>query len=102
GVGRRVEKHQLDALAREKLACLARALRRVDEPRRDDLGTEPAQLLFDPPLVALEPLAQTLELRPVGVEADPEEADAGHCASAWTAAAWRLAPALRRRVRARR
>ena len=75
GVGRRVEHDQLDPARGEPLPGLARGLRGIDEAGRDDLGPEVGELRLEPEPVALEPLAQPLELRPVRGEADPEDAD---------------------------
>ena len=105
GVGRGVEHDQLDAARRERLARLARGLRRVDEPGRDDVGAELGELRLEPALVALEPLAQPVELRPVRRQADPEDADPRlrHAASAAAASSRRRrARALRSLRRPRR
>ena len=74
-VRRRVEEHEIDARAGEQLAGDPRTLGRVDEPGRDDLDAQAGKTLLDASLICLEPLAQSLELRPVGSETDPEDAD---------------------------
>ena len=82
------------------VACLACALGRVDQPRGDDVGTEPAELLLESALIPLQPLVETLELRPVRRQADAEHADARAQASD-ASPACRRALMLRRRNRAR-
>ena len=76
-VRRRVEHDEVDACRGERRAGLSRCLRRIDQPGRDDLGAHRLEARLDPLLVALEPLAQPLELRPVRGETDAEDADAG-------------------------
>jgi hypothetical protein len=70
-----VAQDEVDLAAREAVARLARALRRVDEPGRHDVGPEPGDAVLDAPLVALDALAQALELRPVRLEPDAEDPD---------------------------
>ena len=87
-IGRRVEHDEVDARRGERRAGLSRGLRRIHQPGRDDLCAHRLETRFDPTLIALEPLAQALELRPVRGEPDAEDADARlsvptHRPSAW-------------------
>ena len=84
---------------------------RVDEAGRDDVGAERGEALLDLALIAEQPLVQAVELRPVGGQADAEEADArararaagahGAPSGGATRLLARRAPALAMRVRAR-
>ena len=76
-VGDGVAEHEVDLRGREAVARLAARSARVDEPGGDDVPAERADALLDAALVALDPLAEARELRPVGVQADPEHPDAG-------------------------
>src|SRR5207249_3782043 len=89
----------------EPVACRTSCVGRIDETGGDDRRAELREPLLQAPLVALEPLAQPFELRPVRGEPDREDADPrssvpAHRASA--CAACRRAAALRSRSRARR
>ena len=75
GVCRRVEEDEIGSRCGEHRSRLSSRLRGVDQARRDNLGAERLEPRLDAPLVPLEPIAQPLELRPVGSEADPEDAD---------------------------
>src|SRR5581483_1419375 len=103
-IRRRVEHHQLHARRGELRTRLARLLRAVDEARRDDLCAELRQPALEVLLIALEPFAQAVELRPVRRQADPEHADPrGHPLSAGACEPmWRRASSLRNLTRARR
>ena len=103
GVGRRVDASRGRRAPRRALARLARAPAacRRGRPRRRPRPA-PASRASMPALVALEPLAQALELRPVRGEADAEHADprrraAPHPVSRLRPRRWRRAPALRSR-----
>ena len=112
-IGRGVDHDEVDAARGKQVAGLARALGRVDEACRDDLGAELCEARLDIALVAQEALMQALELRPVGRQADTEEpdpralalsGDRRHGALLPDAGSRRLArraAALARRVRAR-
>src|SRR5207245_9036441 len=86
----------------------AAGLRGVARSGRHAPCTLLRELGLDHRLMALERLAQAIELRPVCGEADPEDADARGCAlfhwpsACAAAAACRRASALRSRARARR
>ena len=69
--------HEIDLIRREQIARGAGGLLGVDEPGGDDLAAELAHAFLHPRLIALDPLAQALELGPVGREADSEHTDAG-------------------------
>ena len=62
-------------MPRERLPRLGALLCRVDETGRDDVGAHRLEAGLDAALIALEPLAQPLELRPVGSEPDAEDGD---------------------------
>ncbi len=106
-VGRGVEEEELGPRRAERVACRPGRLRRVHEPGRDDLRPHLLEAPLDPALVALEPLAQAVELRPVRGEPDAEHRDprgsgAAHDPSSGVATpACRRASALRSRARAR-
>ena len=76
-VGRRVDEEELRSAGGERLAGGAGRLGSVDETRRDDLRAHRLEPLLDPALVALEPLAQAVELGPVRREPDAEDRDPG-------------------------
>ena len=68
---------EVDLRGREAVARVAGGLGRVHEPRGDDLAAQLRDALLDAALVALDALLEALELRPVGVQADPEHPDPG-------------------------
>ena len=68
--------HEVDLGGREAVARLAAGLLAVDQAGRDHVAAELGDALLDAPLVALDALLEPVELRPVGRQADPEDADA--------------------------
>ena len=99
-VGRGVEQDEIGSRCGEHLARLPSAPGACRRGRRRRPRAHPLEARLDPALIALEPLAQALELRPVGGEADPEDADP-HCPSACAASARCLRPPRCAAARAR-
>ena len=75
-VGSDVEEQQVDLAAAALAARLAGAVGVVDQAEVDDLDARPGELRRDAGHVALEALLQAGELRPVGVQSDPEQSEA--------------------------
>ncbi len=75
-VRRRVEHDEVEAFSGQCRAGLSCSLGAVDQPGRHDFCTHFLESCFDLLLVALEPLTQAVELRPVRGKADSEHADA--------------------------
>ena len=75
GVGRYIEEYRLDAFPCEAFARGAGLVGVVDQPHVHDFGAQLGEPLGDIALVPEEPLPETRELGPVGIEAYPEQSD---------------------------
>jgi len=68
-----VQEDQVHVGLAETMAGLHRLLRRVNQAEIDDLDAGPAELLRHARKVALQPLLEAGELRPIRIQPDPKE-----------------------------
>jgi hypothetical protein len=74
-VGHRVAEHEVDLRGGEAVPRLARLGGRVHQSRADHVGPQLAHPRLDALLIALDAVAEPVELVPVGLEPDPEDPD---------------------------
>ena len=72
-----MQKNQIHVRRAELVSGLQRLFGIVNEAEVDDFDAGPLEILLHHAQIAFEPRLEPLELRPVGVEADAEESDAG-------------------------